>query len=124
MAAVMCNSYGYTKLEKEDSEERKHREAQFLIYKTLEEVDKMISSNSSSSSSRRRRPSWFRLRIRKLKIKVGKRLKSMRKTMVMSMSKARLYRNNLVSYLKTWRRLFHHGEAATTPRLPEPIFGS
>jgi len=43
-------------MDKEDSEERKHRQAQFLIYKALEKVDS------------RRKPSYLRIKIFKLKV--------------------------------------------------------
>ncbi|KAL9255084.1 hypothetical protein AKJ16_DCAP00418 [Drosera capensis] len=110
--AVMCRSYGYTKVENEDPEEKKHRQTLFLIYKTLEEADKMMVS-------RRKKPSWLRLRMRKLKVKVGKRLKRIRKTIMLRVSKARAYRS-IMCHFKIWRRVFHGG--ASTARLPEPYF--
>ncbi|GAB2231569.1 hypothetical protein Droror1_Dr00010577 [Drosera rotundifolia] len=110
--AVMCRSNGYTKVEKEDPEETKHRQALFLIYKSLEEADKMMAS-------RRKKPSWLRLRMRKLKVKVGKRLKRIRKMIILSVSRAGVYRS-IMCHFKTWRRIFHGG--ASTARLPEPYF--
>lgn len=58
---------GYSKMEKEDSEDRKHRQAQFLIYKVLDKVDS------------RRKPSSLRIRIFKLKIKIGNNCRRMKK---------------------------------------------
>ncbi|XP_057757835.1 uncharacterized protein LOC130976893 [Arachis stenosperma] len=60
--------HGYSKMEKEDSEEMIHRRAQFLIYKVLQQAD----SSYSSSCSRR-------IRICKLKVKIGNRLRRLRK---------------------------------------------
>ncbi|GAB4830896.1 hypothetical protein Ancab_004922 [Ancistrocladus abbreviatus] len=103
MAMIMGRSkYGYRKMEKEDPEEKRHRQAQFLIYKTSQQADQI---------SLRRRPSRLRLRISKLRIKVGRRLKRLRKGMPLSMS-------------KTWRSVFHGGSTggAATAHLPQPLF--
>ncbi|GAU27719.1 hypothetical protein TSUD_126650 [Trifolium subterraneum] len=56
--ALSRRQQGYSKMDKEDTEERKHRQAQFLIYKALEKVDS------------RRKPSCLRIKIFKLKIKL------------------------------------------------------
>ncbi|GAB2212682.1 hypothetical protein Droror1_Dr00020663 [Drosera rotundifolia] len=85
---------GYAKLEQEDPEDRKHREAQFLIYKILEQADEVTMVKKGSSRSR------IRLRIRKLKVKVGKRLKRMRKTIVSRMSKVLVFESSVCILLK------------------------
>ncbi|GFP97030.1 hypothetical protein PHJA_001847100 [Phtheirospermum japonicum] len=56
-------------MENQDTEERKHRLAQFLIYKAMKKAD--IAS--------RKRPSWLRVKMLKLKIKIGHRLKILKK---------------------------------------------
>ncbi|GMH05317.1 hypothetical protein Nepgr_007157 [Nepenthes gracilis] len=103
--AFMGKAYGYTKLEKEDPEEKKHRQALYLIYKTLEESDQI---------SFRRRP----LRICKLKVKMGKRIKKLRKRVLLGMYRVGVY-INVPQHLKTLIRLLHGG--ATARRLPDPL---
>ncbi|KAL6992783.1 hypothetical protein U1Q18_010898 [Sarracenia purpurea var. burkii] len=75
--AVLSRSYAYSKMGKEDPEEEKHRRAQFLIYKALEQADF------------RRRRSCMSVRISKLKIKIGKRLKRLRKGVLLTVSATR-----------------------------------
>ncbi|KAK7301763.1 hypothetical protein RJT34_12637 [Clitoria ternatea] len=58
--------YGYSKMDKEEPEERAHRRAQFLIYRTLEKADS------------RRKPSTSSVKV-KLKIKIGNGLRSIKK---------------------------------------------
>ncbi|KAI4304271.1 hypothetical protein MLD38_039809 [Melastoma candidum] len=61
----------YLKLDKEDPEEVSHRRALFLIYKRMEEAD---------SLTRSRPPCLFlRIRFRKEKLRIGKRLRKLRK---------------------------------------------
>ncbi|XP_051125053.1 uncharacterized protein LOC127247298 [Andrographis paniculata] len=67
MAAMNRSSYGYSRVDNEDPEEAQHRRAQFLIYKSMQRADQ--------AGRRRRRPSWLRVKISKLRIKIGKRLK-------------------------------------------------
>lgn len=97
-ALARRSSYGYSKLDKEDPEEVKHRRAQFLIYKALQQAD-----------SPRRRPSLLRLRLCRLKIKIGKKLKKLRKGMLLSISAARVRVYEQVT--GQWKRLFGNGEA-------------
>ncbi|MED6169151.1 hypothetical protein PIB30_018678 [Stylosanthes scabra] len=59
---------GYSKLEKEDSEEKMHRRAQFLIYKELKKAD-----------SSRNKPCVMRIRMLKLKTKIGNTLRRINK---------------------------------------------
>ncbi|KAL7212153.1 hypothetical protein ACSBR2_014926 [Camellia fascicularis] len=107
--ALMSRPYAYSKMEREDPEEIKHRRAQFLIYKALEKVDSQ------------RRPSWLRVRICKLKIKIGKRLKRLRKSMLLSMSRAKNgVCKQVICQWKTWKRLFRSGGQAMV-NLP-PVF--
>ncbi|KAI4342918.1 hypothetical protein MLD38_027481 [Melastoma candidum] len=61
----------YSKLDKEDPEETSHRRALFLIYKTMEEAD---------SITRPRPPClFFRMSLRREKLRIGKRLRKLRK---------------------------------------------
>jgi len=67
MALSRRPQHGYSKMDKEDSEERKHRQAQFLIYKALEKADS------------RRKPSYLRIKIFKLKVKLGNSCRRIKK---------------------------------------------
>lgn len=69
--------FGYSKIDKEDPDEEKHRRAQFLIYKAMQQAD-----------FPRRRPSWFKVRATKLKIRIGRRLRRLRKRMLSIISNA------------------------------------
>ncbi|CAO2842555.1 unnamed protein product [Amaranthus hypochondriacus] len=119
-------NYGYTMMEKEDPEERNHREAQFLIYKTLKQADQLIIRRSSRSSC------WLRLRISKLKLKIGKKLLRLKKTMLSSMAKTKMgVYKQVLGHLKTLKRLFQGGgsqgggattAAAAINGLPQPLF--
>ncbi|KAA8520057.1 hypothetical protein F0562_014269 [Nyssa sinensis] len=107
---LFTRPYAYSKLETEDPEETRHLRAQFLIYKVLEQADS------------RRRQSCLRVRICKLKIKIGKRLKKLRRTMLSTMSaaKVRIYKQ-AISQLKTLKRLLLGGEAMTIEDCPLSI---
>lgn len=86
-------AHSYSKMEKEEPEERIHRRAQFLIYKVLDQVEADYS---------RRRQSWLRLRISKLKVKIGTRLRRFRKKLL---SGASAPKSGFHAHLKAWRRL-------------------
>ncbi|KAL6544731.1 hypothetical protein OROMI_023593 [Orobanche minor] len=59
------SSNSYTNIDQvEGVDETQHRRAQFLIYKVLQKADT-------------RPPSWLRVKVCKLKIKIGKRLKKL-----------------------------------------------
>ncbi|KAL2523995.1 Heat shock 70 kDa protein 16 [Abeliophyllum distichum] len=75
--ALLSGPYGYSRMENEDSEELNHRRAQFLIYKVLQKADSG------------RKPSWLKVKIFKLKTKVGKRFKSLRKSISSTVSSAK-----------------------------------
>lgn len=99
---------GYTKMEIEDPEELQHRKAQFLIYKVLKQA-------TDSPRRTRRRSSWcFRLRIRRLRMKIGKKLKKLKKNMFLGICGAAKCgaQKQVVSSLKTnyWKRLFGVGK--------------
>ncbi|KAK6917304.1 hypothetical protein RJ641_018055 [Dillenia turbinata] len=107
---LLKKPYGYTKMGMEDPEEVMHRRAQFLIYKVLEQADAG------------RRPSILRVRICKLKVKIGKRLKRLRKSMSvnLSMAKVSVYRQ-VLRQLKAWKTILGGGARATLASLP-PVF--
>ncbi|KAL5578859.1 hypothetical protein UlMin_011301 [Ulmus minor] len=110
MALVMKKPYVYSKMDKEDPEEKIHRRAQFLIYKAMERAET------------RRRPSYLRIRIRKLKFKIGKRLTRLRKTMMLGVSAAKVcFCRQVSGQLKTCKRLFSGGERTVLNQLP-PLF--
>ena len=97
---LVRRSYGYSKMEKEDPEEVNHRRAQFLIYKLMEKADS------------RRKPSFLRLRICRLRVKIGRRLKRLRKS-IAAAAKVGVYRQ-VLSQLKAWKRLLGGGETVVT----------
>ncbi|XP_062088628.1 uncharacterized protein LOC133795187 [Humulus lupulus] len=99
MAIVLKKRYAYSKMEKEDPEEKNHRRAQFLIYKVMEQ------------SESRKRASYLRLRIRKLKVKIGKRLTKLRKSL--NAARVNVYRQ-VSTQLKTCKRLFGGSGGLTT----------
>ncbi|KAL9243513.1 hypothetical protein vseg_017389 [Gypsophila vaccaria] len=128
------NSYSsnnYTKIEKEDPREKSHREAQFLIYKSMKQVDQMVIKRSSLVKST---SSWLKLRMSKLKVKIGNKLFQFKKTMLichMSKTKGGVCRH-LMGHLRGFKRLFNGGGARggasgrggryVVSRLPQPIF--
>lgn len=101
MATIFSRrSCAYSKLEIEDPEEIKHRRAQFLIYKVLQQA-------ADVSPRRRKRRSWLRIRMCGLKVRIGKRLKKLRKGIVLSVGAAKASgRKQVICHMKTWKRLF------------------
>lgn len=97
---------GYTKMDKEDPEELKHQRAQFLIHKVLEKAD---------HSSSRRKPSFLRIRLCRLKLKIGKRFKKLRKSMLVSGVRAA----RVMTQFKMWKNVFF-GVGDTISPLPDP----
>ncbi|XP_059627775.1 uncharacterized protein LOC132270590 [Cornus florida] len=97
--------FAYSKMDCEDPEEMRHRKAQFLIYKVLERADYG------------RKRSCLRVRICRVKIKIGKRLRRLRKTILLTISAAEVgaYKQLVTQYLK---RLFRGGQAVVSlPKL-------
>ncbi|KAJ0966156.1 hypothetical protein J5N97_027294 [Dioscorea zingiberensis] len=72
----MMRTNSYRKVAKEDPEELRSRKAQYLINKVLEKADEV---------PRKRAP--FKLTLRKLKTKIGMRIKRMRKTLRQGLSR-------------------------------------
>ncbi|XP_061347830.1 uncharacterized protein LOC133293300 [Gastrolobium bilobum] len=97
--ALSRRSYAaYSKMDKEDPQEIIHRRAQFLIYKLLEQADS------------RSKQSCLRIRISKLKVKIGNRLRKLRKRIMSGVSAARVgIHGHVMSQMKTWKRVFGRG---------------
>ncbi|KAI3849037.1 hypothetical protein MKX03_011480 [Papaver bracteatum] len=115
-------SFGYAQMEKEDPEEMKHRKAQFMIYKTMQKADVAVSSSSTSSNP-------IRIRICRLKIKFGNRLKRLRKSLLYSISSTVNTRvcayKQFINQLKNLKRLVRTKQnlpTTTTKTSHEPIF--
>lgn len=106
--ALINRAYVYEKMESEDVEEVKHRRAQFLIYKSLQKADG------------RRRPSWLRVKMFKLKIKIGKRLKKSFSSTVFFSAKADFYKQ-IAFLLKSCKHFIHGKQEPVTGNL-HPIF--
>uniref|UniRef100_A0A3Q7FS60 Uncharacterized protein n=1 Tax=Solanum lycopersicum TaxID=4081 RepID=A0A3Q7FS60_SOLLC len=104
--------YGYSKMEIDDPEEMQHRKAQFLIYKSLKKSDSI------------RKQPWLKVRVCKLKIKIGRRLKRFRKSILLTFSVTRggVYKQ-FMSQLKSWKGLLKSRDTmvSTTATL-QPIF--
>ncbi|KGN49119.1 hypothetical protein Csa_003853 [Cucumis sativus] len=88
-------SNGYCKVDKEDPEEIIHRRAQFLINKVLERADSMG------------KPSYLRIRIRRLKVRFGRRLKRLKKSAMGSIStlKIGVYKQ-VITQIRNCKSLF------------------
>ncbi|KAL8268043.1 hypothetical protein R6Q59_001841 [Mikania micrantha] len=86
------SSYAYSRMQMEDPEETKSRKARFLIYKSLEKADDLIRKS--------RKPSWLKVKIFKMKIRFGKKLK--KSLLVVSRYKAA--RVGVIQ--QYWKRLF------------------
>ncbi|KAK9706430.1 hypothetical protein RND81_07G123900 [Saponaria officinalis] len=114
----------YIVLAKEDPKEKSHREAQFLIYKTMKKIDQIVRKKSSSS--------WLKLRICKLKVKIGKKLLLLKKTMLCNMSKTKGgVCKHIMGHFKGFKRLFNGvgggggrggGGRTVVNHLPQPLF--
>ncbi|KAK4368324.1 hypothetical protein RND71_012116 [Anisodus tanguticus] len=72
----------YLKIEKEAPEEIQHRKAQFLIYKSLNKADSVVSMRKNNT--------WLKVKFCKLKIKIGKKLKSQRKSILLTFCVAKI----------------------------------
>ncbi|XP_073049684.1 uncharacterized protein [Primulina eburnea] len=101
--AVSKRPYSYSRIGQEDPQETQHRLAQFLIYKTLQKAD-----------NTRRSSSWLRIRIVRLKIKIGRRLKKMKRGFVSAVSSAKSDICKQVNCaLKSWKQLLRAKRGTT-----------
>uniref|UniRef100_M0ZZN3 Uncharacterized protein n=1 Tax=Solanum tuberosum TaxID=4113 RepID=M0ZZN3_SOLTU len=93
--------YGYSKMQMEDPEEVQHRRAQFLIHKSLQKSD-------SIGSQRKQQPIWLKMKVCKLKIKIGRKLKRIRKSILLRFSKGHVVcYKHLICQLKSWKHALH-----------------
>uniref|UniRef100_A0A7N0TN95 Uncharacterized protein n=1 Tax=Kalanchoe fedtschenkoi TaxID=63787 RepID=A0A7N0TN95_KALFE len=126
MPAIFKNHHAYSKMDVEDPEDRTHRRAQFLIYKTLQEADDAHRIRSHANK-KRSGGSYFGIRFGNLRVKVGQRVKKLRNSLCFNVSLARIgvYRR-VVAQLKTWRKLMagreRFGSAAAATALHRPLF--
>ncbi|KAJ8761764.1 hypothetical protein K2173_004574 [Erythroxylum novogranatense] len=95
--AQVTRCYDYSKLDSEDPDESIHRRAQFLIYKTLKAADS------------RRGPWFLRIKLCRLKIRVGRKLRKLRKRLFINISAARV-RIMYKQVTTQWKRLIGNGE--------------
>ncbi|KAH6790480.1 hypothetical protein C2S51_005486 [Perilla frutescens var. frutescens] len=106
---VVNRPYAYSKMDNEDGEEMKHRRAQFLIYKAMQKADDV-----------RRRPSWLRVKMFKLKIKIGKRFKKLKRGFF-SAPKPHFY-NQIACLFKSCKHFLHGKHHPAGGRALRPIF--
>ncbi|KAE9594674.1 hypothetical protein Lal_00037403 [Lupinus albus] len=107
--ALSRRSYSYSKMDKEDPEDVMRRRTQFLIYKVLEQA------NSPKKQS------CLRIRISKLKVKIGNKLRRLRKKINASVCAVRVcFHGHATTQLKIWKRLFGKGRQ-TLKNLPPMI---
>ncbi|PIN21151.1 hypothetical protein CDL12_06152 [Handroanthus impetiginosus] len=108
--ALLNRPYAYSKIENEDPEEIKHRRAQFLIYKAMQKADS------------RRKPTWLRVKMFKLKIKIGKRLKKLRKGFSSSVFSAKAdFFKQISCVLKSCKHLLPAKQGPIVETLPSMI---
>ncbi|KAK4755069.1 hypothetical protein SAY87_008826 [Trapa incisa] len=93
----------YSKIDKEDPEEAMHRRARFLIHKVMEEADRMVGSRRITSSSSSRPCFLMGMRLSKVKLRIGNRLRGMKRRMLSTISAAR---GGTLRQLRACRRLF------------------
>lgn len=101
----------YSKIDKEDPEEVSHRRAKFLIYKTLQKAD-VVSRRSSHPSS------FLRMKLLRLKAKIGKSLTKLRRNIVSAVRFGGIQKHSQSS-VRALKKMFHGG---ATNGLPRPIF--
>ena len=110
---------------KEDPMEKSHTEAQFKIYKTKKQIDQIGIKKSS----------WIGLRICKFKVKIGRKLLGLRKTMLCNMSKTKVGAcSQFMGHFKKFKRLLsgsardggggggRRGGGSMVNHLPQPLF--
>ncbi|KAL3820696.1 hypothetical protein ACJIZ3_006601 [Penstemon smallii] len=98
-------------MENEDLEEKKSRRARFLVYKVMQKAD-----------TRRSKPSWLRVKMSKLKIKIGTRLKKLRKGFSSTMFSAKAdFCKQMACALNSCKFLVHAKQGHIVGTLP-PVF--
>ncbi|CDP04388.1 unnamed protein product [Coffea canephora] len=108
--SLLNRPFAYSKMDMEDPDEVRHRRAQFLIYKALQQAD-----------SPRKRPSWLKVKTNKLKIRIGRRFKRLRKSIFSTVYAAEVgLHKQIISQLKAFKGLFR-GQGASIVGL-QPMF--
>ncbi|OIS98318.1 hypothetical protein A4A49_20237 [Nicotiana attenuata] len=111
MTTFLNKQHVYSKIEREDPDDIKHRKAQFLIYKSLNKADSVVSQ---------RKNLWLKLKFYKLKIKIGRRLNMLKKSILLTFSVAKggVYKQ-FICQLKYLKKMLVSREAMVS--LP-PVF--
>ncbi|KAK4421332.1 hypothetical protein Salat_2083700 [Sesamum alatum] len=110
--SVLNRPYAYSKMLSEDPEETEHRRAQFLIYKVLQKADRMRS-----------RRSWLRVRVFKLKIKIGRKLRKGFCSATLILAKPDFCRQIACRVLKSCKNLIQPKQVSSVVRtVPTAVF--
>ncbi|XP_073129105.1 uncharacterized protein [Henckelia pumila] len=110
MAISKRRPYSYSRITHEDPEETQHRLAQFLIYKTLQKADT------------RRSYSWLGIRIVRLRIKIGTRLKKMKRGFVSTVFSAKYDLCKQVNcVLRYWKQLLRGKRGTSVGSMIPPM---
>ncbi|CAH2078327.1 unnamed protein product [Thlaspi arvense] len=112
--AMKKNPNEYTKIEKEDPNEMIHRRAQFLIHKILQRADTETLRQQRKRSMLIKTSSF---RVVGIRMKIGKKLRKLRKSCVM----ANKHGDLLPCFLKSLRRYFFCSSPRNVSDLP-PLF--
>ena len=112
--AMMKMPNEYAKLEKEDPSEMIHRRAQFLIQKILQRADTETLRRQQKRSILIRTSSF---RVVGMRVKIGKKLRKLRKSCVV----ANKYSDLMPRFLKSLRRYFLCSSSRNVSDLP-PLF--
>ncbi|XP_023003962.1 uncharacterized protein LOC111497408 [Cucurbita maxima] len=96
---LVKSSNGYSKVDKEDPEEIIHRRAQFIINKVLERADSMGKA------------SYLRIRIRRLRVRFGRRLKKLKKSAMASICNVKIsVYKQIICQIRNCKSLFGRKE--------------
>ncbi|CAD5328664.1 hypothetical protein ISN44_As04g022470 [Arabidopsis suecica] len=112
--AMMKNPNQYTKIEKEDLNEIIHRRAQFLIHKILQRAD---IETLRQQQKRNTTIKLLSFRVVGIRMKIGKKLRKLRKSCVMVDKNGDL----IPRVLKSLRRYFFCSSPRNDSNLP-PLF--
>lgn len=114
MAVMIKNPNDYAKIEKEDPNEIIHRRAQFLIHKILQRADTETLRQQHKKTSTTKTSSF---RVVGIRMKIGKKLRKLRKSCVMGNKHGDL----LPRVVKSLRRYFFCSSSRNVSDLP-PLF--
>ncbi|XP_010434106.1 PREDICTED: uncharacterized protein LOC104718130 [Camelina sativa] len=113
--AMMKNPNQYTKIEKEDPNEIIHRRAQFLIHKILQRADTETLRHVQKRNTTMKTPSF---RVVGIRMKIGKKLRKLRKSCVM----ANKHGDLMPRLLKSLRRYFFCSSPPRNVSDLQPLF--